>query len=126
MDATCGFCTETITITPAGDDDWKWIGADGSTIGTNYPEGYDSPTFWQDLAERDIEAYSMLNAMDQLCMTGWTHSHYPSPGSQAPYEGKVEECCQLPMQLVPRGWICRADCGAVLHLEVEYASKAAA
>lgn len=118
MEAVCGHCEETVTISPAGEDDWSWVGADGSSVGTNYPEGYDSPTFWKDLAERDIAAYSMLNAMDQLCMTGWSHTHYPKSGSRAPFAGVVEECCGLPMRLAPRGWVCRAECGSVVEIGV--------
>jgi len=124
--AVCGHCEESVTIAPAGDDDWMWVDAGGSSVGTNYPEGYDSPTFWKDLAERDIATYSMLNAMDQLCMTGWTHQHYPKSGSRAPFLGTVEECCDLPMRLAPRGWVCRGKCGSLVEIGARYeAAKAA-
>lgn len=109
---------------PAGDDDWMWVGADGSSVGTNYPEGFESPTFWKDLAERDPESYSMLNAMDQLCMTGWTHQHYPA--SREPFAGVVEECCNLPMRLAPRGWVCRGNCGSVIEVGMAYETATAA
>lgn len=126
MEAVCGHCNSGIDIAPAGVDDWMWVGVDGSSVGTNYPEGFESPTFWKDLAERDIAAYSMLNAMDQLCMTGWTHQHYPKSGSRAPFVGIVEECCDLPMRLAPRGWVCRGKCGSVIETGVVHETAKAA
>lgn len=126
MEAICGYCNVGVTIAPAGADDWAWVGADGSTFGTNYPPGYDSPTFWKDLAERDIATYSMLNARDQLCMTGWTHQHYPKTGSRSPFVGNVEECCDLPLRLAPRGWVCRGKCGSVIEMGVERETSKAA
>ena len=97
MSAIChnSTCNAEITLTPAGPDDWAWRDGEGSTVGTNYPPGFESPTFWADLKERDIAAYSLLNARDQLGMTGWVHPHYPKPGTREPFTG-------TPVQLSPK------------------------
>lgn len=106
--ATCK-CGARLHAVPSNDGtDWLWLDEQGQLYVDRHPEGYlDDPKGWWDrLATENIAAYSDWSARFALGMTGWTHMHRPTlvHGSACV---EVPRCCDMPMRLTPRGWVCR-------------------
>jgi hypothetical protein len=107
-DATCS-CGARLRAVPNWDgSDWLWVDEDGHQLVDRSPDGYrdDPKGWWERLARENIAAYSDLSAREALGMLGWTHGHRPV--KQDPWTGgDVPRCCDMPMRLTPRGWVCR-------------------
>ncbi len=101
----CLVCGVAVEARPAPGDEWAWIDADGRSLVVEHPPGWESPTFWQDLAEANIAEYSRLSAAYALGF--WPKGHTHLPGAVEGVPEAPADCCGWPMRLAPSGWRCR-------------------
>jgi hypothetical protein len=105
--ATCS-CGARLHATSNHDgNDWVWVDDEGQSLVSRHPPGYseDPKGWWDRLARENIAAYSDWSARFALGMTGWLHLHTPTHPDR--FVGDVPWCCEMPMRLTPRGWVCR-------------------
>jgi len=103
----CQICGVAVEGATAPGDEWKWIDADGVSLVIEHPPGWESPTFWQDLAEHNIAEYSRLSAAYALGYGPKGHTHIADAVAGVP--APPADCCGAPMRLAPSGWRCRVS-----------------
>lgn len=88
-------------------NEWVYLDENSKLFVDRTPDGYreDPSGWWARLATEDIAAYSDLSAQFALGMVSWSHTHRPVRSD--PFTGWVLWCCDMPMRLAPRGWVCR-------------------
>ncbi len=104
-------CGAVLRLIPYGEHDWKLVDEAGRGEINDTPAGLaaNPVQWWADLAQDDINTYSMLRAHLALGQTApWIHVHIVQERLTPLLSANVVPwCCGSPMNATPSGWRCR-------------------